>query len=118
MQSFVLLAVMGGALYAFIILPQQKRVKAHQALLRSLTEGDIVVTNAGIYGAVAEVEDDVIWLEVAPDVELKISKAAIAERVADDEVADDEVDADDDDDDGDGADDTELIDVDTDDSDA
>jgi preprotein translocase subunit YajC len=109
MQSFVLLAVMGGALYAFIILPQQKRVKAHQALLRSLTEGDIVVTNAGIYGAVAEVEDDVIWLEVAPDVELKISKAAVAERVADDEVADNDNDNDDDDD---------LIDADTDDGDA
>jgi preprotein translocase subunit YajC len=108
MQSFVLLAVMGGALYAFIILPQQKRVKAHQALLRSLTEGDIVVTNAGIYGAVAEVEDDVIWLEVAPDVELKISKAAVAERVADDEVADNDNDNDDDD----------LIDADTDDGDA
>jgi preprotein translocase subunit YajC len=99
---------MGGALYAFIILPQQKRVKAHQALLRSLTEGDIVVTNAGIYGAVAEVEDDVIWLEVAPDVELKISKAAVAERVADDEVADNDNDNDDDD----------LIDADTDDGDA
>jgi len=109
MQSFVLLAVMGGALYAFIILPQQKRVKAHQALLRSLTEGDIVVTNAGIYGAVAEVEDDVIWLEVAPDVELKISKAAVAERVADDEVADNDNDNDNDDD---------LIDADTDDGDA
>jgi preprotein translocase subunit YajC len=84
-------------------------VKAHQALLRSLTEGDIVVTNAGIYGAVAEVEDDVIWLEVAPDVELKISKAAVAERVADDEVADNDNDNDDDDD---------LIDADTDDGDA
>jgi preprotein translocase subunit YajC len=114
MQSFVLLAVMGGALYAFIILPQQKRVKAHQALLRSLTEGDIVVTNAGIYGAVAEVEDDVIWLEVAPDVELKISKSAVADKVADEEVDDDDSDDDDDDDD----DDVDLIDADTDDSDA
>ena len=117
MQSFVLLAVMGGALYAFIILPQQKRVKAHQALLRSLTEGDIVVTNAGIYGAVAEVEDDVIWLEVAPDVELKISKAAVAERVADDEVADDN-DDNDDDNNNDDDDDDDLIDADTDDGDA
>ena len=68
-----------GALYAFMILPQQKRMKAHTALLKSLEEGDIVVTNAGIYGAIAEVDDNVVWLEVAPDVELKISKSAITE---------------------------------------
>jgi preprotein translocase subunit YajC len=90
-MSVVVLVVLMGALYAFMILPQQKRMKAHTALLKSLEEGDIVVTNAGIYGAIAEVDDNVVWLEVAPDVELKISKSAITDRVSDDdEDGDDE----------------------------
>ena len=47
--------------------------------------GMIVVTNSGIHGAIAEVEDKVIWLEVAPEVELKISKGAVAEIITDDD---------------------------------
>ena len=39
----------------------------------------------GIHGAIAEVEDKVIWLEVAPEVELKISKGAVAEIVTDED---------------------------------
>ncbi len=83
-----------GALYAFMIVPQQRKMKAHNALLQSLQEGDVVVTSAGIYGAIAEVEDNVVWLEVAPDVELKVLRSAIADRV-------ESADADDDDDDDD-----------------
>lgn len=95
MEILILLVAM-GALYAFMIVPQQRRMKAHQELIRSLEEGDIVVTNAGIHGAVAEVEDAVVWLEVAPEVELKIAKSAIVERVPDGEDGDDAGDEDDD----------------------
>jgi len=94
-MSVVVLVVLMGALYAFMILPQQKRLKAHQQLVSSLAEGDLVVTNAGIHGAVAEVEGEVVWLEVAPDVELKIAKSAIAERLSSDEDDDDDDDDDD-----------------------
>ena len=107
-MNIVVLVVLMGALYAFMILPQQRRMKAHQQLVNSLAEGDLVVTSAGIHGAIAEVEDTVVWLEVAPDVELKISKSAIAERLSDADATDDGSDADDD----------ELVDIDTDDSDA
>jgi len=93
-MNFVILLVLMGALYAFMIIPQQRKMKAHTALLRSLQEGDVVVTSAGIYGAIAEVEDNVVWLEVAPDVELKVLRSAITDRV---ERADDDLDDDDDD---------------------
>ncbi|GJM37735.1 MAG: hypothetical protein DHS20C19_11020 [Acidimicrobiales bacterium] len=96
-MEIVILLVAMGALYAFMIVPQQRRMKAHQELIRSLEEGDVVVTNAGIYGAVAEVEDDVVWLEVAPEVELKVTKSAIVEKVTDSDE-DDEDDEDDNDD--------------------
>ena len=59
-------------------------------------KGDLVVTNAGIHGAIAEVEGDVVWLEVAPEVELKITRSAIAERISDVDDEDDDEDGDDD----------------------
>ena len=61
--------------------PQQKRERERQALIRSLSVGDDVVTHAGIHGVVVEVEENVVWLEVAPNVELKILKDAVTKRV-------------------------------------
>ena len=98
-SAFFLILVI-GAFYYLLLRPQQKRERARRELVRSLQAGDEVVTNAGIHGVVAEVEDGVVWLEVAPDVELKVSRDAIAGKVAEaaDEVA--EPDADDDSADG------------------
>ena len=90
MGSILFLGLLLGLMYAVMIRPQQKRMKEHQALIRSLEAGDVVVTASGVHGAVAEVEDTFIWLEVAPEVELKIDRASIARRVADDELVDED----------------------------
>jgi preprotein translocase subunit YajC len=107
-MQVVILFVMLGALYAFMIVPQQRKMKAHQALLRSLEEGDVVVTSSGIFGAIAEVEGDVIWLEVAPEVELKIMKSSVTEKVPDSDASDNDDDDIDDESDDDETDD-ELV---------
>ena len=85
--SFLFLILVIGAFYYLLLRPQQKREKARRELVRSLQVGDEVVTNAGIHGVVAEVEEAVVWLEVAPDVELKLSRDAVAGKVT--EPADD-----------------------------
>ncbi|MYJ35627.1 MAG: preprotein translocase subunit YajC [Acidimicrobiaceae bacterium] len=95
MEQFLIIILMFGALYYLLLRPQQKREKARRELVRSLEAGDEVVTNAGIHGVVAEVEDAVVWMEVAPNVELKLSRDAIHGRTpgpsdADPEEADDE----------------------------
>lgn len=97
--SFFFLILVIGAFYYLLLRPQQKREKARRELVRSLEVGDEVVTNAGIHGVVAEVEEAVVWIEVAPDVELKLSRDAIAGKVAEsaDEVAEPADDAADDD---------------------
>ena len=89
-MSLIFLVVLLGIMYFIMIRPQQKRMKEHAALLRSLEPGMVVVTNAGIHGAVAELEDKVVWLEVAPEVELKVSRGSIAEIVDDDEGEDED----------------------------
>ena len=64
MGSLVFLALLLGVMYFILIRPQQRQMKEQQARIRSLEAGMIVVTNSGIHGAIAEVEDKVIWLEV------------------------------------------------------
>ena len=94
--SVFFLVLVIGAMYYLLLRPQQKRERARRELVRSLEAGDEVVTNAGIHGVVAEVEDAIVWLEVAPDVELKVSRDAIAAKVVEtaDEVAEPAVDDD------------------------
>ncbi len=94
--SVFFLVLVIGAMYYLLLRPQQKRERARRELVRSLEAGDEVVTNAGIHGVVAEVEDAIVWIEVAPDVELKVSRDAIAAKVVEtaDEVAEPAVDDD------------------------
>jgi preprotein translocase subunit YajC len=96
-MGLIVLVLMFGVIYMLVIVPNQRRVKAHKQLLAALEVGDLVVTASGIHGAIAELEESVVWLEVAPDVELKISRSAVAERLGGD--ADDDEDDEDDDED-------------------
>lgn len=63
--------------YFIIIRPQQKRQKAHTAMLNALEAGDEVSTNAGILGKVRKIEGDYVVVKVADNVDLKFQKAAI-----------------------------------------
>jgi preprotein translocase subunit YajC len=68
-------------MYVFLILPQRKKQRAVGDLLGSLAPGDEVMTTGGIYGGVTEIDGDDLYLEIAPDIEVKVSKRAIASRV-------------------------------------
>jgi len=69
--------------YFMAIRPQQRQRKAHQSLLSTLKKGDTIVTAAGIYGKVKKVEDNVVVVEVAKGVNMKIARRAVAEIIRD-----------------------------------
>lgn len=77
-MNFVPLIFMFAIFYFLLIRPQQKKAKEHKALLDSLKKGDQVVTAAGIHGKVASVDEKIVTVEVAPGVNVKISKGYIA----------------------------------------
>ncbi len=94
-MGIVILVVTFGLMYVLFILPQQRKARAHRGLVASLAEGDEVVTSAGIYGTVTLVDGEVILLEVADDVELRVAKSAIGDLVEyEDEDEDEEIDVD------------------------
>ena len=69
--------------YFMAIRPQQRQRKQHQALLSSLKKGDRIVTASGIYGTVKRVEENIVVVEVAKGVSMKISRRAVAEIIRD-----------------------------------
>jgi preprotein translocase subunit YajC len=87
--QLVIFLVLLVLMYAVLIVPQQRRVKAQRAILNSLAEGDVVLTSAGIYGVITEMSDGDVYLEVAEGIELKITKVSIAGKVRTDDASSD-----------------------------
>jgi preprotein translocase subunit YajC len=77
MEPLIVLAVTFLLLWVLFILPQQRRVRAHQALVASVQIGDQVILSAGIYGRVVELGPEELMLEVAPGVELRVARQAV-----------------------------------------
>jgi preprotein translocase subunit YajC len=63
--------------YFMIIRPQQKQQKDHKAWGDQLKKGDEVVTGGGIVGKVALVAGDVVTVEIANNVKVRVLKAQI-----------------------------------------
>src|SRR5882724_8250150 len=80
-MGLIFLPLMFLVLWAIVILPQQRRMRAHQALVSKLQEGDEVMTTSGILGTITAMDDEDPHLEVAPGIRLRIVRAAIARRV-------------------------------------
>lgn len=84
---FVLIFVI---MWFLIIRPQQKRVKAHQELVKNLRRGDTVITNGGITGKISKVVDDnEIEVEIAENVRVRVIRGMIADVRAKGEPAKD-----------------------------
>jgi len=73
-MNFLPLIFMFGIFYFLLIRPQQKKAKEHRAMLEAIKVGDSVKTAAGIHGKISAIEDQVVTLEIAPGVKIKIDK--------------------------------------------
>ena len=87
LMSFLPIIMMFVVLYFLMIRPQMKRQKESQKFRDALQRGDKVVTTGGIYGRIDEIKDQVIYLEVAPNVKLKVDKSVLLKDMTDAPVA-------------------------------
>ena len=78
-------------MYFLILRPQQKRVKAHQELVKNVRRGDTVITNGGLVGKVTKVvDDDQIEIEIADNVRIRQVRGMITDVRAKGEPVKDE----------------------------
>jgi preprotein translocase subunit YajC len=76
--SLIPIFLVFGIFYFLLLAPMRKRQKAVQKLVSELKRGDRVVTNGGILGEIAAVEDRLVHLKLAENVKIKVLKSAIA----------------------------------------
>jgi preprotein translocase subunit YajC len=66
--------------WLLIFRPQQKRMKAQQAMLASISRGDTVVTTGGIVGKVTKaVDGEDLEVQIAEGVRIKVVRHMVAD---------------------------------------
>jgi len=79
--SMVSTLIMFGAIFAIfyfmIIRPQQKRQKERDKMLSEIQKGDKVVTNSGMHGVIAGIEEKTYLVDFGNNIKIKFDKAAI-----------------------------------------
>ena len=64
-------------LYFLMIRPQMRRAKETKQMIEALQKGDEVITAGGVVGRITKLGDAYISLEIAPNTEISVQKAAV-----------------------------------------
>jgi preprotein translocase subunit YajC len=80
-------------LWVFILRPQRRRQTEQLQMQDTLHVGDEIVTAGGIRGQVRQLDDEVLKVEIAPDVEVRLDRRAVAAVVPEEEEEPEEHDA-------------------------
>jgi preprotein translocase YajC subunit len=84
-SSLLIIVVIFAVMMYFMFRSQRRRQRAAQDTQRGVMNGSRVRTTAGMYGTVIDGDDRNVMLEVAPGIQIKMLRQAIAAVVPDDE---------------------------------
>ena len=81
--SGILPVVLMIAIFYFLVfMPMRRQQKNQKEMLKSLVNGQTVVTSGGIIGTIVVVSDDTLVLRVKPDnVKIQVSRSAVTNVV-------------------------------------
>ncbi|MDI9569677.1 MAG: preprotein translocase subunit YajC [Pseudomonadota bacterium] len=74
----VVMGILFAIFYFLLIRPQQQKQKELKSLLENLAHGDTVLTSGGIHGKIVGLTDNVVSLEIADKVKIKVSRSFIS----------------------------------------
>ena len=76
--GFLLIIIAFLFLYFVLVRPQKRRQQQQQRMIDELTVGDEIVTAGGLLGEIREVRDDEVLVRIAPELDVRIARRAIA----------------------------------------
>jgi preprotein translocase subunit YajC len=84
MDNLFILAMLFFIFYFILIRPQQKRLRVHQEMMKGLQKNDKIITTGGLIGQIVKFEgDDVVVVEISPNVRVRIARGSVSEVVTD-----------------------------------
>ena len=82
--NLIFILFLFAILYFLMWRPQQRRIRAMQALQSSLQLGDEIITSAGFLGTIRRFDGEVVTIELSPGVEARVNRRAISGRLGPD----------------------------------
>jgi preprotein translocase subunit YajC len=79
--SYVFIVLVFGLIYVFFLRPRSQAARRQRDTMMELTPGDAVLTGAGIFGTVLDVEADRVTLETAPGTRITVLRSTISRRI-------------------------------------
>ena len=76
--TFIPIILMFAIFYFLLIRPQQKKAKEHRELISALKVGDSILTNGGLYGKVTGLKENIVTVEIAPKIRVRVSRGSIS----------------------------------------
>ena len=76
--GLILIVVAIFFIYVALVRPQRRKQDAQTEMWQQLEPGDEVVTAGGIYGHITGFRDDDVLVEIAPELEVRVARRAIA----------------------------------------
>ena len=77
-QFFIMLALIFGVMYFFMIRPQSKTAKEMKKFRAELSKGDRIVTIGGVHGKIVGTSEATVMIEVESGHKLKLERSAIS----------------------------------------
>ncbi len=77
LSGILMIVAMIVVFYFFMIRPQSKKQKEIKKAREAMAKGDKVVTAGGIHGRIHSIQDNIIMLEIAPNVQIKVDKNSV-----------------------------------------
>ena len=64
--------------YFLLIMPQRKKQKQHQEMVKNVKKGDKITTSGGVYGTVTRVKKNYVEVEIAKEIVVKLQRGSIS----------------------------------------
>ena len=77
MEPLIFIGVMVALLWLLVLRPQRRRSAELTEMVAGLSVGDEIVTAGGMYGHIRRMDGDVLTVEIAPDISVRVARGAI-----------------------------------------
>jgi len=82
-QQFLPIILMVAIFYFLVFMPMRRQQKNTKEMIKTLQNGQTVVTSGGLVGTIVAVNDDTLILRVKPDnLKLQVSRNSVTSVVA------------------------------------
>jgi preprotein translocase subunit YajC len=80
-NPIIFLGIMLALVWLLLIMPQRRRQQAQRNAREQVNPGDTILTAGGIYATVREVRENDLTVELAPGMEVRLDRRAVAVQV-------------------------------------